>query len=120
MNKKHTPKHLYCQIFRENFYISYGISVKKFEDSIKRIIGNGYTADIDKHNLGKFIVFETKKTRIIWIWTKEKDIGAISHECLHAIRYCLQRKGIDLNAETEEIYCYMLEWMMDNIVKKRK
>jgi len=38
-----------------------------------------------------------------------RDYSVLAHECLHAVRWFLKRRGIDLSGKTEETYCYFLD-----------
>lgn len=49
-----------------------------------------------------------------------KSIGILSHECLHAITWLLRRKGVKYNRYTEEVYCYMHQYVFESAMKKLK
>lgn len=42
------------------------------------------------------------------------DYSILAHECLHAARWFLKARGIELTGKTEETYCYF----MDSLVRR--
>lgn len=37
------------------------------------------------------------------------DYSTLAHECLHAVRWFLKYRGVELSGKTEETYCYFLD-----------
>ena len=54
------------------------------------------------------------------IWSEEKKIDVLSHECLHAVNYVLTTRGICLSDETDEVYAHYLGMLIRSILKKEK
>lgn len=52
------------------------------------------------------LVFESKTTMPI-----------IAHECLHIANYILYDSNITLDPHNDETQCYLLEWIVGNVVK---
>lgn len=57
---------------------------------------------------------------IIIILKDLDDIGIIAHESLHATSYILSHRGIYFSEETEEVYSYLLAYIVNKIVKLKK
>lgn len=57
------------------------------------------------------------------IWLRRKtDIGAMGHECYHAVTYCLAQRS-DINANDhggEEAVAYMQGWLLEQVWKARR
>lgn len=118
--KVHKPQHIYNEIFRQNYYVSFGLSSKELQKSVHKYIGKNWDCDIEKDNCGKFMIYETKKTSIFWIWTKERDITVLAHELMHCVFYTLKNRPLPLTNDSQELYSYMLEWLFKRILKPKE
>lgn len=61
----------------------------------------------------------------VFIWVKDLDKGSVvMHEITHAAASVMQCCGIPLNADTEEVLCYLVGYLkihlMDKIYTKRE
>lgn len=54
---------------------------------------------------------------VIIIFKDLDNIGIIAHECLHATSYILSNRGIYFSEETEEVYAYLLGYIVNEIKK---
>lgn len=70
---------------------------------------------IEKDDEGKFIVYKTKDILFGIIWQKNMDPGTLVHEIIHTIHWIMQKKGIPLCDETDEIYAYHAEFIFNEI-----
>lgn len=54
---------------------------------------------------------------IIMIFKDLNNLGTIAHESLHATSYILSYRGIYFSEETEEVYAYLLGYIVNEIKK---
>lgn len=58
---------------------------------------------------------------VLWVdssFKKNRLIGTLSHELTHAIYWILSDRGIEHTMETEEVYCYMMQFCLEEILKE--
>jgi len=77
------------------------------------------------HDRGAEYVNDTKDDRHFVFFTEgaiKEDVRArnISHECLHVVGAALRHRGIPLNFDSEEIYAYLLGWMVGEVTGRMK
>jgi len=116
--KKHRPRCIYDPLFQTNFWASYGVPAKKFVKAVKDYVG--IEIKLDDIGPGRCYKFGSEVGDIIWVWTKAKDLPMLAHECLHAVHFALNDKKVFLSDCTDEVYCYMLQMLMDKILKGGK
>ena len=52
------------------------------------------------------------------IWVKDrKDYGTIAHECLHAVQWATNSRGLKLSEDTDEAFAYLLGFLVSTIQK---
>jgi hypothetical protein len=114
--KKHYPIHVYDKTFMVNFYISYGVCEHIYQKAVKGILQCEPQVDLKDGNMS---IYDNKKngSQIYWIWTKYKDVSCLVHECFHAIHFLLKDKGIKLSHDSDEIYAYMLQMLVKEVLK---
>jgi len=117
--KRHTPQHIYSEIYMTNYYISYGVDPKSFKDSIRRILGVYLMKELKGGYCGHFEDVGKSGNTIIWIWTRRKSISTLAHECFHATAYTL-RGRMQLGNETDEAYAYLMEMLVRKIMERKK
>lgn len=72
---------------------------------------------LEKEKLGGFSNIELKKgghALVIWIpnWDTTIDVrGTLVHECLHAAACLLEKKGVPLRIENDEVLAYLTEYL---------
>ena len=71
----------------------------------------------DRGSLGKFWATENSPGGAIWVHANAPAC-IIAHECLHATFHTLDCLGFTLSEASEEAYCYLLAWLLDEIVKR--
>lgn len=47
---------------------------------------------------------------------KKMDFGTIAHECLHAMHFCFDHRGIELDVKNPEFQTYYLGWLVNHVV----
>lgn len=105
--------HIYDPIFRQNYYYITCKTHKEYCQILKKEAGMN---DEPKEGIdGHCSVFESNDNHIIVLWTTEKRPDLVAHEVMHGAGYVLMRKGIKFSDETEEIYCYLIQFIMRNI-----
>ena len=51
------------------------------------------------------------------LWTKEKDIPILTHEIFHVCEFLFRRIGIEYNIGSGELWAYMSQYIMSEILK---
>lgn len=47
---------------------------------------------------------------------KKISFGTIAHECLHAMHFCFDHRGIELDLKNPEYQTYYLGWLVNQVV----
>lgn len=66
---------------------------------------------------GHFVAYEPYPQGCLW-FHESAWAGLVAHECLHAVAYTMRRLQIPLNDDTEEVYTYYQQWMLNEILPK--
>lgn len=82
-------------------YINYGEDV---ENTINK------HPDLVKTSLG--VTFKCEEDAIVW-FPEKVTLGSLVHELTHATIHILDKVDIELTPDTEEIFCYMLEYLIE-------
>lgn len=69
--------------------------------------------------VGNFSGLSTHKGGCIWL-KDLKSLPCIAHEAFHATYHVMFFLGIKLDDNSEEAYSYYLEWLIGEILKRRK
>jgi len=104
---------IFDPVFRQNFYYINADNHKKY----KRIMKKELKVDIDcdKTTDGGFQVIDVKGNLVAVIWCSKKKPEIIVHECMHAVSWMHDYKGTKLCDETEETYCYSMQFLFGKI-----
>ena len=93
-----------------------GFSISEYGKEIELEYNNGTTGRV-------FVVTDNSGTETdYWFWSGEKVgddsgyCGWIAHECLHLVTEIMRQIETPLNGETEEIYAYLLEYIVTEIL----
>lgn len=105
--------HIYDPVFRVNYWYQTIRDFKKAEKLLKRL---DIKHEFNRENQGGFTVYEKFGQEICIMWTKGQD-SDIVHECCHAANYILEKAGININKETDEIHAYYVSFLF-KIIKK--
>lgn len=108
-------EHIYDPIFKQNYYFINCKTHKKYREIVKKelqleIEEKKYPTD------GGFQLIEKQGNPIALFWGDKNKPEIIAHECLHAISEVMRDKQIPLTYDTEEVYCYLLQWLMREIL----
>ncbi len=70
---------------------------------------------------GTVMTYYHGDTPITVIWVKKiNDISVIVHECFHATHRVLADRGIGLCDSSEEVYAYLMDYLVTAILKIRR
>lgn len=105
--------HIFDPIFRQNYYVFYN---EKKELYYKFLKENKAEYEEDQFINGQFKHIVVDNTEIGVLWAV--DTSALTHEALHAVNWCLWGRGIDHNDETEEIFAYMQNFIIDRTLEE--
>jgi hypothetical protein len=117
-NKVH---HLYNETFKFNVYVVLGGTQSESNKLFQKAIGGKWKVRVE--GASAVHAHFTKDGVIgsaIWIGNPDDDAdfaGTVVHECLHGVFRQLESKGMVLNESTQETYCYLLGWMVEQIHK---
>lgn len=113
--RRHVPKHIFDEIFLNNYWISYGVP---FKDIVAAWQREGITVGLERETDGRCLEFDSKKGKhVIWIWTRRRNLSHLAHECLHAAIWTLDNK-MKLAPDNEEAYCYLMEMLMRKAIER--
>lgn len=86
----------------------------------------GETIELEyaKGTTGRVVVTSNKDSEdlLFWFWAKEpegqgdSDMGWLAHESYHLVAEILRNAGVKEGAASEEVYAYLLEWVMHKLV----
>jgi len=62
-----------------------------------------------------FTIKEKPEVFVIALYTNSLEI--LAHESLHVVTHCLNYRGLELTLQSQETYCYLLEWLVSNGLK---
>lgn len=113
-------QHIFNELYQTNFYYVDTDIHSKFQKIIKKELGldiphkptgvsGGFTTIENKDHPGNIIGL---------LWAPSKNIPILAHECLHAVIWDLDSKGIELSHESEEAYTYYLQFLLHAIINK--
>lgn len=109
---------IYEPLFNVDVYVQRG---GKINDCIKRYAKKlkveAWTVEDNDSRMGHFTNIIGHKSGCIWL-NEKAGLGTVAHECFHAVCEILKRSGLKLNAHTEEIYAYYLQFLINTILKK--
>lgn len=108
--------HIFDFVFRQNYYYINAIGKDDYSKIVKKQLKIDYKFNKDEKN-GGFSIYEQYGHEVCFIWTKGKRYDNVCHECFHAIRYMLEQRGLTINKDTDEIFAYTLQWLVDEIMK---
>ena len=84
-------------------YTDYGELVEKALDE---------NTDLEDKSAG--VTFKCTQDAIIWFPGKI-SLGPLVHESLHATIHILDRVDVKLTKDTEEVFCYVLEYIIEEV-----
>ena len=120
--------------FMENLYWSFAPTFDKFaaqfEKSLPKLIEQGIVASergmdqIGSRGVFQVYMGENCIAPIVWIKAEggESDVDlmtTLSHEVFHFVHWLLNRKGVHLSDETDEVYAYLLEFLIETIMANK-
>jgi predicted SprT family Zn-dependent metalloprotease len=126
----HTPKVIFMNIepFDTELLVYVNKSTKQMLAHIKKVTPKStYKEFVDKYdfNKGDHVIgtmYQIKGGFVLNL-KAEKDyfrsfIGTVVHEATHVCHYLLRDRRIPLNEDTEEIYTYLTENIVEKILRK--
>lgn len=65
-------------------------------------------------------VFMSRGEKGVLVWFAEApDPGVCAHEAIHAVAHVMRESGLGpLNEDTEEAYAYLIQWLVDEIMRR--
>ena len=114
-----TILHIYDFIYMENYYYFNVSNEQEYNQILKIRFKIDRPSNKADETDGGFNVYEHNGTEVCFIWSKGKDVSIIAHECMHAVGYVLRRKGIPFNADTDEAYAYLLQFLVKEIMSNK-
>ena len=110
-------KQIFDPIFTQNYYYIKAKSLTAYHRELKKEFD--FVAVDAPSVTGKFRAIEKKGQSIGVIWAIEGRLDIVVHECLHATFWGLCRRGLNLNEESEEAFCYVLQFLIKEILSNK-
>lgn len=109
MSKRATVFH-YDKLYKENYWFCLGWNVLAFQKYVEEEWDYVPVCDGD----GLTINIKDGARTVQIIWTRRKgDYATLAHECTHAAKTLLTRRGIDIAEGDSEALCYYVEYLMN-------
>ncbi len=117
-------KWFYCELYKENFYFLPAFSLKEVKAFTMRQFGFEYNVNLDKSD-GKAIEVSNDERSAFIIWIRhndktDKNLAALTHECVHIAGWILGNRGIKITPDNDEPLTYLTEYIFKNCVKHLK
>ena len=109
------------EIYTTDIVVSVGQTDDELYDELKirftkEEFEHAYMTCLDKRSDACFVIKDGFP--IIRFFDNDPDYGLIAHECFHAVYCILNSKRIELCQETEEVYAYLLQYLVNKIKKE--
>ena len=117
-SKKKWIKRIYYHIFPFGLLVYYGMTYKEIKKDLPKRIPKEAHKEIKKlnyHSDAKTYMFSTGQTVIV---LEDKSPCTIAHEAFHAADLLLRRIGLSACKETDEVYAYMIGYIVGEITTK--
>src|SRR2546425_433875 len=104
-------------IYGGAFMLQIGGSLNKLLAKYSKALNiEKWVVEENSRRRGHFAGLDTHKGGCIW-FKDLKNYGTIAHEALHATYHVMLHMDIKLDDNSEEIYTYYLEWLINQILK---
>jgi hypothetical protein len=108
------------EIFTTDLVVSIGQTDNELYDELKHRFTkekfeSSYMSSLDRRSDACFVVKDGFP--VIRFFDENPDAGLIAHECFHAVYSILESKKIALCHETEEVYAYLIQFLVKEIIK---
>lgn len=123
-------KHIHDKLFGINYVLAYNIQGDEDIDFLKEKLGKLFGSKIGLDYLhssteGYCNIFNTKKGTLVVIILDKFDNsnyykGVLAHECFHATKFALESRGINFCEETEEVFSYNIQMLIENFLDQKK
>lgn len=60
------------------------------------------------------------KNHVLWFESVRPKYSTITHECAHSVSHVFRELGARLSEDTEEVYAYLLDWTVAEVLRKLK
>ncbi len=102
MRRKRKPIWWYCEVFRRNVYMFIGWREGAAEEWALKNHGVHLMSHGRAH--GKTWYIDGN----VYVWTENRDMDTIVHECVHAANYIFNDVGHKTEAENDELMAYYI------------
>ena len=113
MAKKHKPLEIYDDHFNTQYFVSYGVSYKRFKEAFVKKFGE---AELIENVFGLTARIKDDGGEVYWIWTERKDVAVLAHEIFHATCMAMDFVGLHLCPESDEAYAYNISMLMRKVL----
>ncbi len=115
MKKKLIPKYWWCETWKVNLYFAIGWKKSDIREWLLKEWK--HQKDFSKIS-GTTIEAFTKTNYMILIWTQDRHLPTIVHECVHAASMSLERCGWKFDTGNEEPFAYLCEAIFGKAIQK--
>ncbi len=93
---------------------------KQFDTLMDKYGIKDHRVEIPIKSKGRTIMFPSNHTLIILPQVPETTfhLAALQHEIFHATQFILEKMGIPLNEQTDEVYAYTIQYITNQVYRK--
>lgn len=99
--------------------LEFSLAEKKYRNlMLKEKISFGSFEPFDPSTEARVDGLQGRKSKIVWFRDRKPKASVVAHEALHVTIDTLKKSGMSLSDNTQEAYCYHLEWLTREILKR--
>jgi hypothetical protein len=100
------------------YHAKYNIYIGEI-DNLKNTIKRKFNIDLDdKQSSGSFFSIKNDNgEEHLLIWLDKWNIYNLLHEIVHAVVYVLEQRGVKIDSENDEAFCYYVGWVFEKSIK---
>lgn len=109
-------KHVYLDLYNQNFLIFIGGTRDEHESSLSEYFGTKIELNTTEC---EGLVDVYKNTVLIYLRSGEKttfNLGTIAHEADHATSHVFKIRGIEADLDNDEPHAYLIDWIYRQIL----
>ena len=107
------PRKFYLDIYDMTYFYALSWDKKAFSDWFTRKFG--YSPCVGDETAATYTI---GGENIIVIWTEDKSLRSLVHECVHAANFTLDSIGYKLKLGNDETQCYLVDLIFHQSKKK--
>ena len=111
--------HIHAPLFEQSFWVFLNCkNALEFKNAAERVLPEGATVEVTPFQSGKFTVIDFGPQGTIGLMWGKDEIH-LTHECLHAVIWSLEDRGIVVSKEQDELMAYYQSFFLREIKRWR-